>query len=115
MKKLLSLAVPVFSSVFVGLTSFSVEAKPVCGGMTPRPYVEPNVLANMAFRGAFQDQGIPSYTTLGTELQTGKVSGEDVVKAAVEACYISDEYGMNENTNFAKDVEAQLEAIYKGN
>jgi hypothetical protein len=114
MKKLLSLAVPVLSSAFVGLTSFSVEAKPVCGGMTPRPYVEANVLANMAFRGAFQDQGIPSSTRLGTELGSGKVSGEDIVQAAVEACYLSDEYGMNKNSNFAKEVERQLDAIYAG-
>lgn len=115
MKKLLFSTIPVLSSVFVGLTSLSVEAKQMCGGMTPRSYVEPSILANMAFRGAFQDQGIPGSTKLETELKAGGVSGADIVAAAVEACYLNDEYGMKTNRNFTRNVEMELEAIYKGN
>jgi hypothetical protein len=111
MQKFLVLITSVLTTTSLTL---SVKAEPNCNGMTPRPYVEPTTLANMAFRGAFQEQGIPSSAQLGNELGTGKVTGQDIVQAAIDSCYLSNDYGMGTNPNFARDVESQLEAIYSG-
>ena len=103
-----------FTSILM-INSFTlpVKAMPDCKGMTPRPYVEPSTLANMAFRGAFKEQGIPASTQLGNEIGSRSIKGEDIVKAAIDACYLSNDYGMRTNDNFARDVEKQLRAIYK--
>ncbi len=102
------------TSIFTILFALSVKVEPNCNGMTPRPYVEPITLANMAFRGAFQEQGIPSSAQLGNEFRSGGVTGQDIVQAAIDSCYLNNDYGMETNPNFARDVESQLEAIYAG-
>lgn len=112
--KIIKVFVLISSVLSTNFFTLSVNAEPNCKAMKPRPYVEPSTLANMAFRGAFKEEGIPSSTQLGTEFSTGKVKGEDIVKAAIDSCYLSDHYGMGNNPNFAGDVEDQLRAIYSG-
>lgn len=49
--------------------------------------LSPNNLVSLAYRGAFRDQGIPGYA----RLQSGRVTAESLVKAAIEAGRLSPE------------------------
>lgn len=104
---------PLLTIVLVNFFPLAAQAEMDCTAMNPRPYVEPSVLATMAYRGAFEKEGIPGYGVLETQVKTGSVSGEEVVAAAIKACYLSNQYGMGQNPNFAKDVENQLKALYR--
>lgn len=48
-------------------------------------------LATSAYRGEFKAQGIPSYSQLISDYQTGEISAKDVVRGAVQAGQLSPE------------------------
>lgn len=55
------------------------------------PQVTPFEIVNLAQSGYFKDQGIPSQNILAAAYQSGDVTAEDVVKAAVEGNRVSEE------------------------
>lgn len=77
--------------------------------MEAQPYIPAGTLATMAFRGAFKEEGIPGYGVLQTEFNSGSITAEKIVEAAVKACYLSNKYGMGENPNYVEDVKQQLQ------
>ncbi len=79
--------------------------------MTPHDFIQPNSLVMMAYRGAFQKEGIPSYIVFVTEANAGKVTADGIVKAAVEGCVLSDKYGMHTNDNYIADVKSQIQVL----
>jgi hypothetical protein len=65
-------------------------------------YISPNTLVSSAYRGEFRDQGIPGYA----RLQSGRVSAESLVKAAIEAGRLSPE--VLEDEGYLNVVEIKL-------
>ncbi|AFY75089.1 hypothetical protein Syn7502_03212 [Synechococcus sp. PCC 7502] len=63
-------------------------------------------LAYLAFQGYFEQQGIKSQGNLMQDFRSGKLSGEDVVKAAVKTNRLPTSYLNNEA--YIKGVTAQL-------
>lgn len=83
--------------------------------MEPQPYIPSGTLANMAYRGAFKEEGIPGYGVLQTEFNSGKITSEKIVEAAIKACYLSNKYGMGEHPQYVEDVKNQLRFLLRGN
>ena len=78
----------------------------------PEDYIAPGSLAMMAYRGAFKEEGIPSYNALANELRQGSITAEDIVQAAIQGCVLSNKYGMAENENYVKEVEQQIKTRF---
>ena len=66
-------------------------------------------LVSSAYRGEFEDYGIPSYAELSTEYQSGQITPEQVVEAAVEAGELSPKAQQDED--YLNAVELQLEGL----
>ncbi|EAZ90910.1 hypothetical protein [Crocosphaera chwakensis] len=77
--------------------------------MTPQDFIPPNTLAMMAFRGAFEKEGIPGYIVFKTEFNSGQITGDSIVKAAIEGCVLSNKYGMQGNSAYIADVQTQVQ------
>ncbi len=45
--------------------------------------ITPSNLADLAYRGYFQDQGIPGYQTFASAYRVGKISGKKLVEIAI--------------------------------
>ncbi len=76
-------------------------------------YVEPNMLAMMAYRGAFAEEGIPGYVKFKTEFRSGGVTGEQIVNAAIENCMLSRRYTLERNSAYVEDVENQVQYLLR--
>lgn len=55
------------------------------------PQATPFDLVFLARKGYFQEQGIPSYGSFHTSVRTGRISAEDIVKAAIADNKVSPE------------------------
>jgi hypothetical protein len=66
-------------------------------------------LVSLAYRGEFEDVGIPSYNQLVMEYTTGDLSAEDVVEAGIEDGYLSP--AAMEDEEYINAVELQLNAF----
>ena len=66
-------------------------------------------LVSSAYRGDFEDQGINSYAVLVTNYETGDLTAEDLVNAAVEAGELSPM--ALEDQSYIEAVDAQLGAL----
>ncbi|ACK69991.1 hypothetical protein PCC7424_1551 [Gloeothece citriformis PCC 7424] len=80
----------------------------------PQAYIPPETLAMMAYRGAFEEEGIPGYTVFATEYNSGKVTAAKIVEAAVNGCVLSNKYGMAEQKNYIADVGQQVQLFLQG-
>ena len=86
-------------SGFVAPATFAAEAPieqktAVVSSTLSRPtssQLSPNVLVMSAYRGAFVNQGIPSYTQLYHAYATGRVTAEDLVQVAIAQGQLSPE------------------------
>lgn len=81
--------------------------------MTPHDFIQPNSLVMMAYRGAFEEEGIPGYIVFVTGASSGQVTADNIVKAAVEGCVLSDKYSMHTNDNYIADVKDQLNELVR--
>ncbi|MEA5509214.1 hypothetical protein VB715_05495 [Crocosphaera sp. UHCC 0190] len=79
--------------------------------MTPQPYISPNTLAMMAYRGAFSQEGIPGYLVFKTEFKSGKITADAIVKAAITGCVLSNKYGMGDNSAYVEDVAQEIQGF----
>ncbi|EAZ92405.1 hypothetical protein [Crocosphaera chwakensis] len=77
--------------------------------MDTEDYVEPNMLAMMAYRGAFEEEGIPGYVKFKTEFRSGDITGEQIVNAAIQNCMLSRRYTLERNSAYVEDVENQVQ------
>jgi hypothetical protein len=77
----------------------------------PEAYIPAGTLAMMAYRGAFKQEGIPSYEVLETEFGAGKITAEGIVEAAVKGCFLSNKYGIGEHPNYIKEVKEQMQLL----
>ena len=66
-------------------------------------------LVSSAYRGEFEEQGIPSYAQLSNEYEAGIISAEDVVKAAIKAGELSPR--ALEDEDYLNAVQLQLNAL----
>lgn len=81
--------------------------------MDAEDYVEPNMLAMMAYRGAFAEEGIPGYVKFQSEFSSGDVTGEEIVNAAIENCMLSRRYTLERNSAYVEDVESQVQYLLR--
>ena len=66
-------------------------------------------LVSSAYRGDFEDQGINSYAVLVTNYETGELTAEDLVNAAVDAGELSPM--ALEDDSYIEAVDSQLDAL----
>jgi hypothetical protein len=66
-------------------------------------------LVTSAYRGEYEDYGIPSYAELANEYQSGEITAEDVIKAAIEANQLSPR--AMEDEGYVNAVELQLDSL----
>lgn len=66
-------------------------------------------LVSSAYRGDFEDQGINSYAVLVTNYESGELTAEDLVNAAVDAGELSPM--ALEDTSYIEAVDSQLNAL----
>lgn len=66
-------------------------------------------LSSLAYRGYFEEQGIPSYGNLSIALKTGSTTPDDVIQAAVDSGRISATEA--EDSSFRTAVNRQLFAL----
>lgn len=63
-------------------------------------------LVSSAYRGDFEDQGINGYATLITDYETGNLTAEDVINAAIESGELSPM--ALEDSSYVEAVDSQL-------
>ncbi len=78
-----------------------------------RPYIPPETLATMAYRGAFKKEGIPGYAVLETEFSAGNITAEKIVQAAVTGCILSNKYGVAGHDDYVNEVKTQLRLLIR--
>ena len=66
-------------------------------------------LVYLAHRGYFQEKGIPSYLSLRTAYNLGRVTAFDIIRAGVQANRVSSN-SLN-NRSFVKAVDRQLKVL----
>ena len=66
-------------------------------------------LVSSAYRGDFEDQGINSYAVLIENYETGELTAEDLIQAAIEAGELSP--SAMEDDSYVNAVDAQLDAL----
>ena len=66
-------------------------------------------LVSSAYRGDFEDQGINSYAVLLENYETGELTAEDLIQAAIEAGELSP--SAMEDDSYVNAVDAQLDAL----
>ena len=100
MKRILLSTLSVLAlSGFVAPATFAAEAPieqktAIVSSTLNRPtsfQVSPNGLVTSAYRGAFVNQGIPSYNRLYHAYATGRVTAEDLIRVAIAQGQLSPE------------------------
>ncbi len=81
---------------------------------TPEAYIPPQTLAMIAYRGAFKEEGIPSYNVLVTEYKAGNITAEKIVDAAVMGCVLSNKYGVADHDNYVEDLKGAIQDLLQG-
>lgn len=54
--------------------------------------ITPFNLLNLAHNGYFQEQGIPSFNALQAAVESGKITAEEIIQAAVQQNRLSSEH-----------------------
>jgi hypothetical protein len=112
MKKIFFALLP---ALLLSSATFAPEAK--AQTKTDTPMVEitmmlsltPFNLAYLAFQGYFEKQGVSSQGNLMQAFRTGKLSGEDVVKAAVKSNRLPSSFLSNDS--YIKAVSTELYSL----
>lgn len=71
--------------------------------------ITPFNLAEQAYRGYFQDQGIPSYDQLSSAYNEGRITALDLVKSAIQVNRLLPQ-ALNER-GYLNAVDAQLRSL----
>ena len=71
--------------------------------------ITPFNLVSLAYRGAFEDQGIPSYGTFLTAYRFRALSGKDIVQGAIAAKRLSPQ--VLSDQGYMNAVDAQIENL----
>lgn len=66
-------------------------------------------LVSSAYRGDFEDQGINSYAVLVSNYESGELTAEDLIQAAIESGELSP--SAMEDNSYVQAVDAQLEGL----
>lgn len=66
-------------------------------------------LVSSAYRGQFESQGIPGYAVMISDYNSGQLTAEDIINAAVEAGELSP--GAMDDESYVRAVELQLETL----
>lgn len=69
-------------------------------------------LVSSAYRGQFEEQGINSYAVLISNYQTGELTAEKLIQAAIDAGELSP--AAMEDDSYVNAVEVQLDALTQG-
>jgi len=113
---------------FLSLAVSTVAFAPVAKAQQPRPYdmqqsqgeyilnrpfmeseVSPFNLTTMAYRGYLSQQGIPAYGNLLVALQTGSVTADDIIEAAINEGLIP--YNVQDDASYENALEQQLDVL----
>lgn len=108
----LSIIIATTITVFPLSANAQVDSQSNCV-MTPQAYISPNTLAMMAFRGAFEEEGIPGYIVFRTQFNSGSITAEKIVDAAVKGCVLSNRYEMGSNSAYIEDVNEQIQLFLR--
>ncbi len=66
-------------------------------------------MVSSAYRGDFEEAGINSYATLISNYETGELTAEDLINAAIETGELSP--GAMEDESYVEAVDNQLDAL----
>ena len=66
-------------------------------------------LVRSAYRGDFEEQGVNSYATLVSNYETGELTAEDLIKAAIESGELSP--NAMEDESYVRAVDDQLDSL----
>lgn len=66
-------------------------------------------LVSSAYRGDFEDQGIDSYAVLISNYESGQLTAEDIIEAAIESGELSP--NAMEDESYVNAVDSQLDAL----
>jgi hypothetical protein len=107
--------------ITVNPISLTAQAQPTsnspssnCVGEVP-PYLAPANLAMMAYHGYLEKQGIPGYQVLEEQYGFGKLTAQQIVKAAISGCLLSDKYGVASDPDYAEDLAMQVQILIQEN
>lgn len=87
----------------------TTAVNPTTLNSTSTRQLKPFNLVNLAHRGYFKQQGIPSYLTLASAYRTGRIDAFDLVQAAVKANRLSPETLTDQG--YLNSVEVQLRGL----
>jgi len=95
-----------FLSLGLALTAFASLAEEA----KAEPTVQPFNLVHLAYQGRLVNEGVPGYESLISSIQTGKVTAESLIEAAIEDGRLSTE--SLDNESYVTSVERSLERLY---
>ena len=103
-----------FTTVLVplGVRGQSSSSDSSCPGAPDQ--LAAGTLASVAYQGLLKEQGIPASATLVTEVQTGKITAQQIVQAAIDKCILSTKYNYQNNEEYLADVEKGIEVLKRG-
>ncbi|MEO1208322.1 MAG: hypothetical protein AAFX78_02155 [Cyanobacteria bacterium J06638_20] len=93
-------------SLVIATTAFAPVAE--AAEMT-KTELSPFQVSSLAYRGSFDDAGIPGYGALESGIATGDIVAEDVIEAAIASGRLSAD--ALEDSTFVSSVDNQLESL----
>ena len=81
--------------------------------MEPQEHIPSGLLAMMAYRGAFEKEGIPGYNAFLVGYKSGRITANKIIAAAVKGCVLDNSTGMAETDGYASMVNTQVENLIR--
>lgn len=98
-----------FALSLLSLTLSWVAFAPLAEANTENPKVAPFNLTYMAYQGRLDTEGIPGYGSFTSAVQSGSITAEDVIRAAIEADVL--EPGSLDNDIFVRSLDRHLHGL----
>lgn len=99
---LLPLMVPAFAPIASAQTTTE-------SSNTPNFELSPFNLASLAYQGRLGDQGVPGYASLESGVNSGAITAEDVMQAAIDSGRLS--ASMQNDRNYTVSLQNQLDVL----
>lgn len=92
-------------SLSLALTAFA----PVAEAAKSEYGISPFSLTNLAYQGRLSGEGVPGYGTFVAGVQSGQITAEDVIEAAIEDGRLA--ASSLEDSGFVRSVEQNLDRL----
>ena len=103
----------VFPAVAAAQAQMPEPDPTMCKVMRPQEYIPAGLLASMAYRGAFEKEGIPGYILFVNAFNSGKINAEKIVAAAVKGCVLNNASGMAGFSGYINMVDGQVRTMIR--